>query len=156
MPFPSLSVLSLLLPAPKPPPSPPKPTLLSLPPELQHLIIASLPFTATILLRQTCRLYFHLLPPLDSLPALLAAEATQGAADLNLWACALCLRLRRGGRFADRMRRGEWGREVGMRRGRFCVECGVRGRDGDGGVGFNRGEGWTVYGVVFGDGGEGR
>ncbi|MCJ1383333.1 hypothetical protein MMC17_006446 [Xylographa soralifera] len=99
MSLPSLTRFHLQTPAP----------ILTLPTELHLAIIAYLPFSARQFLRLTSHHFATLFPPFSTHPALLAAEQDPGARDLNIFACAVCLRLRRGGKFADRLRkaRGE-------------------------------------------------
>ncbi|PWY89886.1 hypothetical protein BO70DRAFT_393082 [Aspergillus heteromorphus CBS 117.55] len=96
-----------------------------------HLLIAqSLPLLPTLYhLRQTNH-YFHTLLPPPTHTELLAAETSPFAIAHNLYACRYCLRLRPGHTFADRMLRhgrGRYGRKQGNR---FCLECGVKPREG--------------------------
>jgi len=86
-------------------------------------------FPATLFLRHTSHHFLPLIPPLTTLPALLAAESTPGAQALNIYTCAVCLRLRRARHFSGRYRNEQWCRHGNERHTRFCIDCGVKGTD---------------------------
>ncbi|KAJ5578800.1 uncharacterized protein N7459_007764 [Penicillium hispanicum] len=100
-----------------------------LPPELHALIVMSLPLPDVLRLRLTCR-YFYGLIPQPSHDQLLLAESTDWARHRGIYTCRYCLRLRPAEQFADRMlqrRRSRSGRDSEKR---FCIECGLRPREG--------------------------
>ncbi len=88
MPVPNLGSLTLS--------SSPVSFLLYLPADIQDPILSYLDYPTRQLLRQTCRHFSTLIPPLDSLDALLRAERCDTARERNILTCAVCLRLRRG------------------------------------------------------------
>jgi hypothetical protein len=128
----------------------PKATLLSLPTELQHAVIHHLTFSATRFLRQTCRHFSSLIPALYTLEALLQAERSEDARDLAIFACAVCLRLRRRGKFSDSLRKSAWGKDGWKRETRFCIECGTRPPVGaDPKLRYKKGDNWTRFGMPY-------
>lgn len=129
-----------------------KPTtnILSLPLELHATIITHLDAPTAQLLRQTNRYFASLIPPLSTLSALLAAEQCPTAHEANIFACAVCLRLRCAGKFSDAFRKGHrWGREGAGREKRFCIDCGMRSKGGDPALRYKKGESWTRFGMVY-------
>lgn len=101
----------------------------TLPPELHIWIADFLPVSDVIILRLTCK-YLHSLIPRPSHDQLLLAESADWARDRDLYACRYCLRLRPACQFADRMlrrRRCRAGRDSSKR---FCIECGLKPREG--------------------------
>ncbi|KAL2869243.1 F-box domain protein [Aspergillus lucknowensis] len=122
--------------------------LLSLPPELHLLIISNLSFPDLTCLKVTCSYFYHLIPPMSH-EELLEAECTAFAIDKDLYACRYCLRLRSGGRFADRMlrrRRGRRGRHAGRR---FCVQCGLKPRGDSGEARYGPGAQVVMMGTAY-------
>ncbi|KAJ5731725.1 uncharacterized protein N7483_006233 [Penicillium malachiteum] len=102
---------------------------LDLPPELHLLIFKSLTMEDILKLRITCTHFFQMFPQITH-EQLLEAESTAWASEKNLYACRYCLRLRPACQFADRML-GRGRTRLGTDRDkRFCVECGVKPRDG--------------------------
>ena len=129
--------------------TPPQPTLLALPTELHHEIISHLTFPGAFHLRQTCT-HFRALIPVPDLPALLIAEQSDAARELNIFVCPVCVRLRRSGKFADNFRKGRWGRDGDKRQLRFCIDCGMRLPEGaDPKLRYKKGETWTRFGIVY-------
>ncbi|OCL11347.1 hypothetical protein AOQ84DRAFT_191929 [Glonium stellatum] len=129
--------------------SAPPPSLLTLPTELQLEIISYLAFPGSFHLGQTC-MYFHALIPTPDLPALLIAEQFDGARELNIFVCPVCMRLRGPGKFADNFRKGPWGRDGNKRQLRFCIECSTRPPEGvDPKLRYKKGESWTRFGMVY-------
>lgn len=103
--------------------------LLQLPPEIHLLILHHLFFRHRLHLKQTCCYFHDLVPPLSH-TELLAAETSDYALDRDLYTCRYCLRLLPASMFARKMlqsRRAKYGRNVDRR---FCVECGLKPRDG--------------------------
>lgn len=124
------------------------PHFLSLPPELHALITEFLPVESLLQLRLTSAYFHHLIPRLSH-DQLLQAESTDWARHRDLYACRYCLRLRPVGCFANRMlrrRRSRAGRDSGKR---FCVECGLRPRQGTGTARYGPGAQITIQGAYF-------
>jgi hypothetical protein len=129
-------------------------TILSLPQELHLEISSYLTPLTTQFLRQSCRYFYNLLPPLPkhsdlqaTLPELLVFERLPHIRSLSLFACSVCLRLRRVGQFADHLRKGRYDFDGNKREERFCIDCGmkkkVRGRR------FEKGESWKRFGLAY-------
>lgn len=119
---------------------------LTLPPELHVLIVEYLPICDVLQLRLTCGYLYDLIPP-PSLDQLLLAESTDWARLRDVYTCRYCLRLRPACKFADRMlrrRRGRSGRDCAKR---FCIECGLRPREGT--ARYGPGAQITVQGAFF-------
>ncbi|KAL3467921.1 hypothetical protein BJX64DRAFT_282808 [Aspergillus heterothallicus] len=106
-----------------------KKMLLTLPPELHLLLLTHLTFPEKSHLKLTCH-YFHTLIAPMTHDELLTAENTQFATERDLYACRYCLRLRHRDKFADRMLRRARGRRGRDARKRFCVQCGLKPREG--------------------------
>lgn len=104
-------------------------SLLELPTEIHLLVIDRLFFRDKINLKLACA-YFHDLIPRLSHGELLAAETSDYALKRDLYACRYCLRLLPASRFADRMLRKRRGKYGGDADRRFCVDCGLKPRDG--------------------------
>lgn len=122
----------------------------SLSTELHLVIISHLDLPDAQLPRQTCRHFAALIPALDSLDALLAAEQSASAREANIFACAVCLRLCCEARFSDEFRKGcKWERDGSQREKRFCIGCGMRSSGGDPRLKYKRGEGWTKGGLLY-------
>ncbi|KAJ6015132.1 hypothetical protein N7540_009723 [Penicillium herquei] len=102
---------------------------LDLPPELHLLILENLQIEAILKLRITCTYFFEILSQITH-DQLLEAESSAWASDKNIYACCYCLRLRPACQFADRMLGHGRTRLAKDRAKRFCVECGVKPRDG--------------------------
>ncbi|KAF2470567.1 uncharacterized protein BDR25DRAFT_160324, partial [Lindgomyces ingoldianus] len=111
------------------------PPLLRLPVELHKdiLDILKLAPTATqsILCLRLVNRYFYTLVPAPSHAMLLTAEREVWACRLCLYACRYCLRLRKGGNFADAMLKGRTGLNGKEPAKRFCVDCGLHPRPGE-------------------------
>lgn len=119
---------------------------LDLPPELHALINEFLHVCDLLQLRLVC-VYFHELIPPFSHEELLQAESTDWARHRDLYACRYCLRLRLACHFADRMlrrRRNRMGRDSEKR---FCIECGLKPRQGT--ARYGPGAQITVQGAFF-------
>ncbi|KAJ5708693.1 hypothetical protein N7488_008494 [Penicillium malachiteum] len=102
---------------------------LDLPPELHLLILEILPVEDLLKLRITCTYFLELVSEIPH-EQLLHAESSAWASDKNIYACCYCLRLRPAFQFADRML-GRGRTRLGKHRAqRFCVECGLKPRDG--------------------------
>ncbi|KAJ5114264.1 hypothetical protein NUU61_000023 [Penicillium alfredii] len=120
--------------------------LLHLPPELHALIVQHLLVTDVLGLKLTCA-YFYTLIPAPSHAELLQAESTDWARHRDVFTCRYCLRLRPAGQFADRMlqrRRGRAGRNSSKR---FCIECGLKPREGT--ARYGPGAQVTIHGAFF-------
>ncbi|KAJ5925339.1 hypothetical protein N7454_007978 [Penicillium verhagenii] len=102
---------------------------LNLPPELLLLINEFLPIHDVLKLRLTCGYLFDQIPP-PSHNQLLQAETTEWARHQDIYACRYCLRLRPANKFADRMLRRRRGRSGADSDKRFCLECGLKPREG--------------------------
>ncbi|KAL2017781.1 hypothetical protein VTK56DRAFT_1699 [Thermocarpiscus australiensis] len=123
-------------------------TLLELPGEIHNRIIGQLEPMDLLMLRSTCRYFRNIIPPLN-MDELLVAEISKIGIERNLYACCLCLRLRRAWHFADKMMKGPKRKlpEGGSsRHTRFCVECGLNPPPGH--HGYTRGDFITRNGVV--------
>lgn len=121
-------------------------SFLQLPPEIHLLVVDLLFFRDKIRLKLTCAYFCDLIPHLRH-EELLAAETSDYALDRDLYACRYCLRLLPASRFADRMlrkRRGRYGRDVDRR---FCIECGLKPRDGA--ARYGPGAEVTIAGVFY-------
>ncbi|CAJ2507321.1 Uu.00g085070.m01.CDS01 [Anthostomella pinea] len=101
-----------------------QPTLIGLPPEMKAEIVTHLEFRDTISLKSTCKQFYHAVPALN-MDGLIAAERKKSAHDNDLWACSVCLRVRKGEHFADtqRNKRSKLGSKANKR---FCIECGTK------------------------------
>lgn len=118
----------------------------TLPPELHILIADFLPICDVLVLRLTCE-YLHNLIPRPSHDRLLLAESADWARDRDLYTCRYCLRLRPACYFADRMlrrRRCRAGRDSSKR---FCIECGLKPREGT--ARYGAGAQITIQGTLF-------
>jgi hypothetical protein len=136
--LPSLSILSLSR----------SRDLLSLPVEIQLAIVSNLEPPATQFLRSTNRHFNTLIPSMTHV-CLLEAEKSDLARSLDAYACALCLRLRRPGNFADGFRMNAYGRDRkdGKQEKRFCIDCGVKGKDSS--LKYRWGDSWTRFGLPY-------
>ncbi|KAJ5671321.1 hypothetical protein N7507_000448 [Penicillium longicatenatum] len=103
--------------------------LLNLPPELLILITEILPIYDVLKLRLTCAYLFDQIPR-ASHTQLLQAETTEWARHKGIYACRYCLRLRPAREFADRMLRRRRSRSGADSDKRFCIECGLKPREG--------------------------
>lgn len=120
--------------------------LLRLPPEIHLIILRFVFFRDRIHLKQTCQYFNDLIPPLSH-AELLAAETSDYAQDRDLYTCRYCLRLLPASMFAHKMlqsRRAKHGRDVDRR---FCVECGLKPRDGT--ARYGPGAQITMQGTVY-------
>ncbi|KAJ5676469.1 uncharacterized protein N7477_002102 [Penicillium maclennaniae] len=118
----------------------------TLPPELHILIADFLSIYDLLALRLTCA-YLRDLIPQPSHDRLLLAESADWARDRDLYTCRYCLRLRPASYFADRMlrrRRCRAGRDSGKR---FCIECGLKPREGT--ARYGAGAQITIQGTLF-------
>ncbi|KAJ6121211.1 hypothetical protein N7523_005491 [Penicillium sp. IBT 18751x] len=118
----------------------------TLPPELHILIADFLSIYDLLALRLTCA-YLRDLIPQPSHDRLLLAESADWARDRDLYTCRYCLRLRPAYYFADRMlrrRRCRAGRDSGKR---FCIECGLKPREGT--ARYGAGAQITIQGTLF-------
>jgi len=124
------------------------PNLLSIPTEIQLAIISHLDFPAIQFLRTSNRHFMTLISALTH-SALLEAEKSDLARSNNAYTCALCLRLRRSGSFADSFRMKAFGRDCkdGKQEKRFCIDCGVKGKDSM--LKYRWGDTWTRFGVPY-------
>lgn len=122
--------------------------LLSIPIEIQLAIISQLTFPAIQSLRVTNRHFMSLIPPLTH-SALLEAEKSDLARVRDLYACAVCLRLRSSGSFADQFRMNAFGRDRkgGLQEKRFCIDCGVKSEDSM--LKYRWGDTWSLFGVPY-------
>jgi hypothetical protein len=121
------------------------PNIFNLPPELHGLIIDQLPIPDVLILRLTCAYFYTLIQP--SHQELLQAESSDWARHRDLYTCRYCLRLRPQCNFADRMlhrRRSRGGRDSDHR---FCIECGLKPREGS--ARYGPGAQVTVQGAHF-------
>ncbi|OJJ53452.1 hypothetical protein ASPSYDRAFT_36390 [Aspergillus sydowii CBS 593.65] len=97
--------------------------ILDLPPEL-HLLIADVSPPSTVMNLRLVNKHFNTLIPALSREQLLEAETSDLSIRKNLYACSVCLRLRRRRKFADDMIQGHRER-LGEDRGyRLCIDCG--------------------------------
>lgn len=118
----------------------------TLPPELHILIADFLPVCDVLVLRLTCG-YLHNLVPRASHGLLLLAESTDWARHRDVYTCRYCLRLRPAYRFADRMLRRRRCRAGHDSNKRFCIECGLRPREGT--ARYGAGAQITIQGAFF-------
>lgn len=109
-------------------------TLPTLPGEIQNMIVGDLEPFDLLLLRATCRHFRNVVPRLD-IGELLVAECSKTAMERDLYACCLCLRLRRASHFADKMIKKQKRKLAGGGSSRFCVQCGVKPPPGKSGYG---------------------
>lgn len=103
--------------------------LLNLPPELLILIAEFLPIHDVLNLRFTCAYLYDQIPR-PSHTQLLQAESTEWARHKDIYTCRYCLRLRPAREFADRMLRRRRSRSGADSDKRFCIECGLKSREG--------------------------
>ncbi|KAL4926692.1 uncharacterized protein BDV17DRAFT_149910 [Aspergillus undulatus] len=99
-------------------------TIFNLPTEIFELIIGLLYLPDLLHLRAVCQSFRELIPPL-SLEELLQEEVSKFGMSRNLYACGVCMCLRRRQNFADNMvkgRKAKCGTDAGRR---FCLECGM-------------------------------
>ena len=125
-----------------------EPQLLSLPTEIQLAIISYLTVPASQFLRSANRHFMTLIPPLTNI-SLLEAEKSDLARSNDAYACAVCLRLRRSGNFADTFRTNAFGRDRkdGKQEKRFCIDCGVKGKNST--LKYRWGDTWTRFGIPY-------
>lgn len=100
-----------------------------LPPELHVLITSFLPLEDILQFRLTCA-YFYDSIPQPSHDELLLIESTDWARVCDVYACRYCLRLRPASQFGESMLRRRRSREGRDSHKRFCVECGLKPRNG--------------------------
>jgi hypothetical protein len=103
--------------------------LFRLPPELHTLISTFLSVEDQLQFRLTCA-YFYELIPRPSHEDLLFLETDDWARIRDVYVCRYCLRLRPASKFGEgmlRRRRSRGGRDSSKR---FCVECGLKPRNG--------------------------
>jgi hypothetical protein len=125
-------------------------TLLNLPTEIHLAIISHLEFPETQFLRHSCHAFSTLIPAISSLDDLLTAEKWEGAQTLNLFTCAVCMRLRISGKFADAHRKGPFGREGRNREKRFCIDWGMKPPAGaNSKLRYQWGDMWTRFGMPY-------
>ncbi|KAK4445472.1 hypothetical protein QBC34DRAFT_384272 [Podospora aff. communis PSN243] len=99
-------------------------TFFTLPGEIRNAITAELSAWDLLILRATSRDFRALIPPLN-MHELILAEGELPAVENALYACSLCLRLRRFHQFADTMLTKKRRRGLITAVGRFCVDCGL-------------------------------
>jgi hypothetical protein len=124
------------------------PNVLSIPTEIQLAILSLLDFPAIQFLRAANHHFMTLIPPLSHNNRL-EAEKSDLARSIDAYACALCLRLRRSGNFADAFRMDAFGRDRrdGKQEKRFCIDCGVKGKDPM--LKYRWGDTWSRFGVPY-------
>lgn len=105
------------------------PPFFRLPPELHVLITSFLPIEDQLQFRLTCAYAYDVIPPLSH-EELLLAESTDWARRKDVYACRYCLRLRPASQFAESMLRRRRSREGRDSSKRFCVDCGLKPRNG--------------------------
>lgn len=120
--------------------------LLNLPPELLILITEFLPIHDILKLKCTCAYLYDQIPR-PSHTQLLQAEATEWARHKDIYTCRYCLRLRPAYEFADRMLRRRRSRSGADSDKRFCIECGLKPREGT--ARYGPGAQVAIQGQVF-------
>jgi hypothetical protein len=104
-----------------------------------------LPVPDVLQLRLTCVYFYNLVQP--SHQELLQAESSDWARHQDLYTCRYCLRLRPQCNFADRMLHRRRSRASCDSDRRFCIECGLKPRDGS--ARYGPGAQVTVQGAHF-------
>ncbi|KAF3398586.1 hypothetical protein F1880_006488 [Penicillium rolfsii] len=105
------------------------PPFFRLPPELHVLIATFLPIEDYLQFRLTCAYLYDVIPA-PSQEELLLAESTNWARRNDIYTCRYCLRLRPARQFAESMLRRRRSREGRDSNKRFCVDCGLKPRNG--------------------------
>jgi hypothetical protein len=123
----------------------PSSILLNFPGEIQNKIVGELEPFDLLLLRATCRHFHNIIPPLD-IWELLVAESSDTGFEQDLYACCLCLRLRRASHFADKMKKKDKRKLARGGYSRFCIQCGLKPPPGK--PGYGRGTYITKNDVV--------
>jgi hypothetical protein len=123
--------------------------LLAIPAEIQLAIISHLVFPEVQFLRCVNHHFMNLIPA-PSHSSLLEAEKSDLARSRNAYTCAVCLRLRSPGNFSDAFRMNAFGRDrnvSGTQEKRFCIDCGVKGKDTM--LKYRWGDAWTRFGIPY-------
>ncbi|KAI0154242.1 hypothetical protein GGR57DRAFT_120536 [Xylariaceae sp. FL1272] len=115
--------------------------------EMQDIIFEKLGGIERLILRQVCKRFQNIVPPLRA-EELRDAEEEPLALKKDLYGCYTCLRLRRHTSFADATRKKKRRRYGPEWFKRFCIDCGLD--DTNGPPKYLRGNALTIDGMRYG------